>query len=168
MGKRYPNPGLVKIHRSYTVEEIARLLSKHKNTIRNWIKGGLSTIDEKRPALIQGQVLFDFLRSQRGKNKRHCMPGELYCVRCRKPRIPSENWAEYLPVTETIGNLKAICPDCDSIMNRRVSLSKIHQICRNLDVTFPEDMRHIVKMIKPSVNCDFRQGVSNYGKIQFG
>ncbi len=32
MGKRYPNYRLAKIHRSYTVEEIARLSRKHENT----------------------------------------------------------------------------------------------------------------------------------------
>ena len=36
--------------------------------------------------------------------------------------------AEYIPVTEKFGNLVAICPDCDAIMNRRVSLAKIGQI----------------------------------------
>jgi len=158
MGKRYPNPGLVKIHRSYAVEEVARLLGKHKNTVRNWIKEGLPTIDDKRPALIQGQVLSDFLRSQREKNKRHCKPGEIYCVRCRAPRSPAGNWAEYSSVNEKIGNLKAICPDCDSIMNRRVSLAKIRQVCGNLDVTFPEELQHINEINKPSVNCDLRRG----------
>jgi hypothetical protein len=34
---RYPNYRLVKIHRNYTVEEIARLLKVHKNTVRGWI-----------------------------------------------------------------------------------------------------------------------------------
>jgi hypothetical protein len=34
MGKRYPNHRRVKIHRSYSVEEIARLLGAHKHTVR--------------------------------------------------------------------------------------------------------------------------------------
>ena len=65
MGKRYPNPRLVKIHRSYTVEEVARLLGKHKNTVRNWVKNGLATIDDKRPMLILGPDLVAFLRACR-------------------------------------------------------------------------------------------------------
>jgi Helix-turn-helix domain len=48
---RHPNPRLVKIHRSYTVEEVARILQKHKNTVRAWIKQGLRPIDGRRPIL---------------------------------------------------------------------------------------------------------------------
>ena len=45
--------------------------------------------------------------------------------------------AEYLPVTEKFGNLIAICPDCDAIMNRRVSLAKIGQVRGKMDISFP-------------------------------
>lgn len=169
MAKRYPNPRLVKIHYSYTVEEVANRLGKHKNTVRNWIKKeGLPIIDDKRPALIQGKDLFDFLKSKREKNKRRCKPGELYCVRCRQPRTPAGNWAEYSPVTDKLGNLSAFCSKCESIMNRRVSLTRIPKIHGNLEVSFPEALRHINKMRKPSVNCDFGEGGSDYGKTQSG
>lgn len=157
MGKRYPNHRLVKIHRSYTVEEAARLLDKHKNTVRKWVKEGLATIDDKRPMLILGHDLVEFIKKLRTKNKQTCKPGELYCVRCRIPKFPAGDMADYVPVSEKIGNLIAICPDCDSIMNRRVSLARIWEVCANLDITFPKDLRHIVKRTKPSVNSDLRQ-----------
>jgi hypothetical protein len=154
MGKRYPNHRLVKIHRSYTVEEVTRLLGVHKNTVRRWTKEGLATIDDKRPMLILGHDLIAFLQVQRRKNKQHCKLGELYCVRCRAPRHPAGDLAEYQTFNEKIGNLIAICPDCEAIMNRRVSFTKIRQVCGNLDVTFPEGLQHIIKRIKPTVNSN--------------
>ena len=87
MKRRHPNYRLVKIHRNYTVEEIAKLFDIHKNTVRQWIKEGLETINDKRPMLILGPVLMAFLQARRLKNKQTCKPGELYCVRCRAPRL---------------------------------------------------------------------------------
>jgi hypothetical protein len=154
MRKRHPNHRLVKIHRSYSVEEIAKLFGIHKNTVRSWVKVGLTTIDDKRPMLILGHDLAAFLQARRLKNKRTCKPGELYCVRCRVPKFPAGDMADYEPVTEKIGNLIAICPDCHSIINRRVSLAKIEEVCGKMDITFPKAMRHIVESTKPTVNSD--------------
>ncbi|MEO7863683.1 MAG: helix-turn-helix domain-containing protein, partial [Nitrospirales bacterium] len=41
MRTRHPNPRLVKIHRNYTVEEIANLFGIRRNTVREWVKRGL-------------------------------------------------------------------------------------------------------------------------------
>jgi hypothetical protein len=156
MGKRHPNHRLVKIHRSYTVQEIAKLFGIHKNTVRRWVKDGLTTIDDKRPKLILGYVLVDFLQARRAKNKQPCKPGELYCVRCRSPKSPAGDMAEYSPITEKFGNLIAICPDCDALMNRRVSLAKIRQVSGKIDISFPEEVRHLIDSANPTVNGDFK------------
>ena len=140
MAKRYPNPQLVKIQRSYTVEDAAKVLGKHKNTVRNWVKDGLATIDKKRPMLILGHDLVAFIKKRRTKNKQSCKPGELFCVRCRVPKFPGGDMAEYSPITEKFGNLTAICPDCHSIMNQRVSLARIEEVFGNIDITFPKEL----------------------------
>jgi hypothetical protein len=154
MGKRHPNYRLVKIHRSYAVEEIAKLFGIHKNTVRCWVKDGLATIDDKRPMLILGHVLVAFLQSRRVKNKQTCKPGELYCVRCRVPKSPAGDMAEYSPITKKFGNLVAICPDCDAIMNRHVSPAKIEQIRGKMDISFPEKVRQLIESANPTVNID--------------
>ena len=146
MGKRHPKFRLVKIHRNYTVDDAARLLGVHKNTVRIWIKAGLSVLNEKRPALILGHDLKEFLKERRTKNKRPCKPGQFYCFRCRVPKYPAGDMAEYKPVTEKFGNLIAICPDCETIMNQRVSLAKIERICDKIEIILPEALRHIVEI----------------------
>lgn len=154
MGKRLPNHRKVKIHRNYTGEEIAGLFGIHKNTVRNWLKDGLSPIDNNRPMLILGHDLIAFLKARRENRKQKCRPGEFYCVRCRVPQKPAGNMADYSPVTEKVGNLIAICPACDAIMNRRVSRAKIGSVCGDIDITFPVEQRHIIEMENATVNCD--------------
>jgi excisionase family DNA binding protein len=134
MSRRHPNPRLAKIHRNYAVEEVAVLFGVGRNTVREWIKRGLPLTDDRRPMLILGSDLVAFLRARRGKNKRTCQPGEIYCVRCREPRAPAGDMAEYQPVTETQGNLVAICSGCEAMMYRRVNLSRLEQVCGKLDV----------------------------------
>ncbi len=156
MEKRRPNYRHVKIHRSYTVEEIANLFGTHKNTVRAWVKAGLSPCDDKRPMLILGHDLASFLQARRARNKQTCRPGEIYCVRCRAPKFPAGDMADYQPVTEKLGNLTAICPDCDSIMNRRVSMVKLAHVQGKMDITFPQALQRVNESNQPTVNSDLR------------
>jgi excisionase family DNA binding protein len=153
--RRHPNPRLAKIHRNYTVEEVARLFGVHRNTVREWIRLGLPTSDDRRPMLILGSHLVAFLHARRAKNKRTCRPGEIYCVRCRAPQSPAGGMADYLPVTETLGSLVGICSGCETIMYRRVNLQRIEQVRGNLDIAFPNAQPRIGESAEPIVNSDF-------------
>ena len=154
MRKRHPNPRLAKIHRNYTVDEVAHLFGIHKNTVREWVKRGLPTSDGRRPMLILGRELVAFLTARRTKNKRTCQPGEIYCVRCRAPRAPAGDMVDYEPVTATLGNLVAICSACETMMYRRVSLAKLAQVRGDLDITMPQALEHIGESAQPTVNSD--------------
>jgi hypothetical protein len=166
MPKRHPNPRLAKIHRNYTVEEVAALFGVHKNSVRNWVKGGLPTNDDRRPMLILGRDLVAFLQAKRVKNKRPCQPGEIYCVRCRAAQKPAGDMADYQPLTATLGNLIGICPSCEAMMYQRVSLAKLAQVGANLDITMAQALPHIVESTQPSVNSDFNYGASDHDNTQ--
>ena len=154
MKKRLHNPNIAKIHRSYTVEEVADLYGVFKGTVRSWIKSGLPALDDKRPMLILGKDLAAFHLARRTKNKQKCQPGEVYCVRCRAPKTPAGNMIEYISITETIGNIQAICPTCESLMNRRVSIAKLEQVLGNLDISLPQALQRLIDSHQPSVNSD--------------
>jgi len=155
MSKRHPNPRLAKIHRNYTVDEVAAMFDVHRNTVREWVKRGLPTSDNRRPMLILGADLRAFLTARRMKNKRACQPGEMYCLRCRLPRPPAGNMADYEAGPGTLGNLIAICSTCDTLMYRRVSLAKLEQVRGALDITLPQALSHIGESAEPSLNSDF-------------
>ncbi|WNC70912.1 helix-turn-helix domain-containing protein [Thalassotalea psychrophila] len=142
MSKRI-NPNICKIHRSYTVEEAAILLGVHKRTIRNWIVKGLKVCDNKRPILILGTELKQFAIHQRGMNKRTCKPYELYCFKCREPRLPEQSTIEFLEETDTRGRVIAACSVCTSMMNKYFKLENITSIQRDLSVILPIQQKHI-------------------------
>ena len=97
-----------------------------------------------------------FLTARRAKNKRTCLPGEIYCVRCRAPRAPAGEMVDYVPLTATLGNLVAICAACETMMYRRVSLARLEQVRGNLDITMPQALEHIGESAQPTVNSDLR------------
>lgn len=158
MAQRLPNPRRAKIHRNYTVEEVAGLYGVHRNTVRQWIKQGLPICDDQRPMLILGSELAAFLTRKRTRNKQPCKPGEVYCVRCRVPQPPALGMADYQPLTAVSGNLVGLCPRCGGLIYRRVSLARLAVVKGNLDVRFTQAREHIVERSNPSVNSVFRSG----------
>jgi hypothetical protein len=158
VANRLPNPRKAKIHRSYTVEEVSRLYEVHRNTVRHWIAEGLPVCDDRRPTLILGPALVEFLTQKRAKNKRPCGPGQIYCVACRVPQRPAEAMAEYQPLTATSGNLVGFCPQCERMIFRRVSFAKLDAVKGDLDVRVTHAREHIVEIAVPTVNCDSSRG----------
>jgi len=152
---RKPNPRLAKMHRSYSVDEVARLFGTHRNTVQAWIRAGLPTIDGRRPILIAGCDLGSFLRARRQRNRRPCGVGELYCCRCRAPQRPADNRAVYEPMNATTGNLVGICSTCSTRMNRRVSWATLGVVRGDVAVSLAVAQERIGESHAPSVNCAF-------------
>lgn len=145
MAARRLNPRLAKKYRLYTVEETAALFGKHKNTIRSWIKQGLATTDQKRPSLLRGQDISDFLGAKGKAKKQKCRPGEMFCVACKAPRQPDGNIAEYLPRTESSGMLRGICPVCANLIHRVTSKKRLLENIGLLEVTGEGLEPHIIE-----------------------
>lgn len=138
MKRRRIDPRRAKIHRNYSVEEAARLFGIHRNTVRAWLRDELKTTDSARPILILGSELRRFLSGRRAKSKRPTPPGMIYCLRCREPRRPAGDMVDYLPRTPTTGDLQGICPDCNTLLYRRVNRAALGAILAGLDVTIKE------------------------------
>jgi hypothetical protein len=142
MGRRHPNPRCVKIHRPHSVEEAAHATGTHPNTVRNWIRAGL-TIIEGRPMLIPGRALFAFLSARRSGAKQPLKAGEIYCLKWRAPKRPALGMVDYVPHSATAGNLRGICPDCERLINRKVSLAKLECVAADLTIQSPQGLQRI-------------------------
>lgn len=133
MGHKYPPPTRFKINRNYTVQELARMADVHENTIRNWIDVGLTPIDDHRPIYITGSEMRRFLTMMRQSVKSPCMLEEMYCLSCRQPRPPMGGMADLLE-TEAGARLTGICPVCEKVMHKRVSVKSIPLLAAKLDI----------------------------------
>lgn len=124
----------IKTSRNYTVEEVARQLRVTPHTVRRWVKDGLPVLKDQRPFLILGGDLADFLTASKTPKQR-CAADECYCVKCRAPRPAAEGMAEYIPVSGLTGNLRALCPVCQSLMHKTVSAKSLPGLQAVLSLT---------------------------------
>jgi hypothetical protein len=162
MGTKHPNPNLVKIHQTYSVDEIARLLGVSKGTVRRWLKTGLKRVDGPGMTIVRGSDLRDFLKQRRDKAKHPCGPGFLYCLRCRMPKEPADRRADLVCTNSNTGgagtgNLRGICPDCSALMHRRVSVARLDAVRGQLQITLPEALSRLRGTCSASVNSDSQQ-----------
>jgi len=156
MAKKY-NPNLVKINRSYTIEEAANIFTVHKNTVRAWIKDGLPACDNRKPWLILGYELKEFLKIKNRHNKKKCKPHEIYCLSCRTSKKPAAGMVDYESMSATTGQLKGLCPTCEHIINKYISLASLEQIKSKLEITYKTKQKHINKRNALLLNSDLNK-----------
>jgi excisionase family DNA binding protein len=153
---RRPDGRRVKSLRSYSIDEIARLLGVHRNTVRHWIRNGLPALDDRRPRLILGRELKAFLTRQRNARRQSCQPGQIFCVKCREPREPFGKEVDYVPSSPTAGALVGQCPVCGTLIYRRSSLARLPVVKGALDVQTKRPKARIVDTTDPCVDCDLK------------
>ena len=154
MVRQRANPRAIKLHRTYSVEDAARTLGVHKNSVRGWCKDGQKAIDSDRPILFLGSDLRAFLEQRNASRKRPCRPGTLYCFRCREPRAPALGMVDWTPINSRTGNLKALCGTCETVMHRRARRDALSTIMPGLNVQIAEGPSRLKGEPTPSLNCD--------------
>lgn len=143
------NPNRVKINRNYTFEELAAVFGVHKNTVATWVKNGLPCLKEQRPFLILGVDARGYLKDQRVSKKQKCKPNELFCLRCKSPSMPAENFVEYSPISSTKGRLSGFCVRCKCVVNKFTNVTSLDRYSLIFDLSIPRDLEHINDSEKP-------------------
>lgn len=123
---KYPNPMLVKASRTYDVIEAAHALGRTPATIRNWIKDGLVILATRKPYLILGQAIRDYIRAKSASRKTALARDELYCFSCRAARRPRDQVVTVTAQSEKTLRLSGACSTCCCTCSRIVSASKAH------------------------------------------
>ncbi len=157
MAMRRVNPRVVKLHRSYSVPELAACYGVHKNTVRHWQRNGLKPLDDGRPALFEGETIRAFLSKRNASRKCPCPPGTLYCFRCRAARPAALGMVDYLAINPVSGNIRAICATCETVMHRRARFAALAAIMPGCDVQLGQAPSRLKGSPCPSLNCDLER-----------
>lgn len=151
----------------YSVEEVAHILKRSKHTILQHIKDGLRTIDKKRPYLIRGDAIEEYMNVRNGKRKHKVLYNQMLCMKCKEISAPYEN---KVVLHDGIGILaKGICPHCKNIMTKLYKKADIErlqntfEIVKDLSVNEPFDTSSIIHLNEFYKNYEnnVKKGVKN-------
>ena len=134
---------------SYGIEDICNLYSGrnlHPQTVRKWIKQGLTTIDSKKPILIHGSDLVIFLQKLNEEHHTALNFDEFFCVACKEAHIPLHKTV-YLEQFNSFIKAKGLCPITKKIMNRSYKLSVYSELKRVFNL---EDMSRLYDSLNPA------------------
>ena len=124
------NPMAVKAALTYDVSEAARALGKSPATLRNWIQDGFPIMATRKPYLISGAALREYLRAKYGKPKTILSSDELYCLCCQAGRHPVDMAVVATPNNSKTTRLRGICLECGAKACRLVSNASVSQFAR--------------------------------------
>jgi hypothetical protein len=147
---------LIKATYLYDTNEIAKLFQIHRNTVRQWFKGALTPIDDRRPVLVHGSVLKAFLAQRQDARRQKCARGEFFCFRCRAPRRPWSNLVDAAPHTEKITKLTAICCVCETVMHRTIRRADLPKFAAAIERQSVASDR-LIDCPDPIENCDLEK-----------
>lgn len=99
---------------SYTIQELSELLDINKKTCLRWIEAGLKTVPEsKKPLLIMGKDLKEFIRLKSSKRKISLNRNQFYCLTCKK-----ETYAKRGSIKILTNRKIAVCRACNGKISR--------------------------------------------------
>ncbi len=162
--KRTYNPRLIRLGMSYSVQEAAELYGLHKNAVLFWIKNGLPVIDQRKPYMIYGGDLAEYLRKKQAGRKCKCEQDEFFCFKCRAPRRAWENTVDIIIRNESKLAISGLCAVCDTPVNRAGSVRKLPKYQKIFLIQTMQEPR-ITDRHSPIVNNDMRKD-EKYDQVQ--
>ena len=81
---------------------------------------------------------------------------EIYCLKCRAPKVPDGGIADLQVQGPSSGCLIGICPTCATMLYRRVNPARIESMRGLLEITVRTAQAHIEDRVTPILNSDFK------------
>lgn len=136
MAKRLYSHGRVKYWYVYDIDDVCALFSEfglHAQTVRKWVKNGLKTIDNGKPALIYGNDLIEFLKKQNSKGKCPVEFNEMYCLKCQDAR---PIFQRKITIKHRAYNLfvSGCCRECKTQINKTYKMDDLPKLKRTFQL----------------------------------
>jgi hypothetical protein len=102
----------------YSLADVERLYSVDPQTVLNWIREGLQTVQGATRLLVRGDALNEFHAERNAKAKRPLGLTQFYCLRCHVPSEPALGSVLGATNAEPSLRFEASCRVCGTRMYR--------------------------------------------------
>lgn len=109
-----------KANRVYSVEDVRVLYGICRNTLSNWVSGGLRPVDEHHPQLFVGAELIWFHGQRRLANRRELRVGKFKCLSKKLAFFPDPSSLVFETMPSGSRWVRAKCPECEGSHARPV------------------------------------------------
>jgi hypothetical protein len=126
----------IKYWLTYDIDDICATYhdrGSHPQTVRAWIKSGLKAIDNKKPTLVYGQDLINYLQMQNDKHKCPTAFDEMYCLKCKDARNALHGRVRVEQRGHAI-MLSALCRTCRTLMFKGCKWEDLSAVQRTFNV----------------------------------
>lgn len=127
----------IKANRHYRYDDAARLLGLSTQTVRGWRKEGLIVLTGKKPHVILGEHLIEFVEA-RQKPRIQMEPDQFRCFTCQVPRRALDRVVFYTDLTASRGQLEAFCEECGGTCSRFSARSKLPGLTPFFEIVMPK------------------------------
>jgi hypothetical protein len=106
----------IKRHRLYTYDEAGTALGLTSHTVRSWRSKGLQVMTARQPHYILGETLIAYVAEKQTKRSSKPCLDKMRCFTCGQQKRPLGALVDYIPITETRGQLTGLCETCEGAM----------------------------------------------------
>lgn len=130
MAKRYPI-NKIKKDVAYSLSEVAVVVGVQRRTVTRWVNEGLIVLDaNKKPVLVMGYILKEFLINKSMENKVSLKKDEIYCVACSQGVQCDMDKLElnFLGKNKSLPALVGRCKKCKNKIFKYISQEEVRSI----------------------------------------
>ena len=164
---KYYNYKLIESNRSYSTEKIKKLIGIHEQTIREWVNQNNLECVSKKPILIYGAVLKEFIKNRNESHKKTLNFNEFKCLKCKAISIPKDNQISIYHNKNSSIRATGVCQNCDNEFSKVFKKNSIEQLKNSFFIKPTESTLYNTSHISSKTNTESQKEiVSNESKIE--
>ena len=164
---KYYKSNLIISNRSYSTEKIERLLKIHPQTIREWINQNNLECVSRKPILIYGAILKEFIKNRNERHKKTLSFNEFKCLKCKAISIPKGNQISIYHNKNGSIRATGVCQNCNNEFSKLFKKNSIEQLKNSFFIKPTESTLYNTSHINSKTNLISQKEIaSNESKIE--